>query len=156
MTEVTDGGADGAEARMEMGMEAMMLDLAAPQQRYLDFIAAGGFMQPMEGLALSYSRLNTEYVLRHHEQFSSVIDLGLGNVRPMIPLNVDPPMHSKYRKFLDPLFAPKRMDEQEDDITRRVNGFIDEFAWNELDAYGPHRVSGEYSTTDVRRFTTKP
>ena len=36
-------------------------------------------------------------------------------------------MHSKYRKLLDPLFAPKRMDEQEDDITRRVNGFIDAF-----------------------------
>ena len=37
-------------------------------------------------------------------------------------------MHSKYRKLLDPLFAPKRMDEQEADITRRVNGFIDAFA----------------------------
>jgi cytochrome P450 len=45
----------------------------------------------------------------------------------MIPLNVDPPMHSKYRKLLDPLFAPRRMDEQEEDITRRVNGFIDQF-----------------------------
>jgi cytochrome P450 len=53
--------------------------------------------------------------------------LELGNVRPLIPLNVDPPNHSKYRKLLDPLFAPKRMDEQEDDITRRVNSFIDEF-----------------------------
>ena len=53
--------------------------------------------------------------------------MSLGNVRPLIPLNVDPPQHSKYRKLLDPLFAPKRMDEQEDDITRRVNGFIDAF-----------------------------
>jgi cytochrome P450 len=88
---------------------------------------AARFAQPMEGVALSYSRANTDYVLRHHEQFSSVVDLGLGNVRPMIPLNVDPPMHSKYRKLLDPLFAPKRMDEQEADITRRVNGFIDVF-----------------------------
>jgi cytochrome P450 len=88
---------------------------------------AARFAQPMEGVALSYSRANTDYVLRHHEQYSSVVDLGLGNVRPMIPLNVDPPMHSKYRKLLDPLFAPKRMDEQEADITRRVNGFIDVF-----------------------------
>ena len=66
-------------------------------------------------------------MLRHHEEFSSQIDMNLGNIRPMIPLNVDPPMHSKYRKLLDPLFAPRRMDEQEEDITRRVNGFIDEF-----------------------------
>ena len=51
----------------------------------------------------------------------------LGNMRPLIPLNVDPPKHSKYRKMLDPLFAPKRMDEQEADITRRVNDFIDAF-----------------------------
>ena len=48
-------------------------------------------------------------------------------MRPLIPLNVDPPEHSKYRKILDPLFAPKRMDEQEDDITVRVNDFIDAF-----------------------------
>ena len=38
------------------------------------------------------------------------------------------PLHSKYRKLLDPLFAPKRMDEQEDDIGRRIaliDGFIE-------------------------------
>ena len=53
--------------------------------------------------------------------------MSLGNVRPLIPLNVDPPLHSKYRKLLDPLFAPKRMDEQEADITRRVIALIDGF-----------------------------
>jgi hypothetical protein len=36
------------------------------------------------------------------------------------------------------------------------SGFIDEFAWDEQRAYGPHRVSGEFTDTDVRRFTTKP
>jgi cytochrome P450 len=104
-----------------------LFDLSAPQQRYLDLIAAGGYVQPMEGFAISFLRENTEYVLRHHEQFSSRIEMSLGNVRPLIPLNVDPPMHAKYRKLLDPLFAPKRMDEQEDDIARRVNGFVDAF-----------------------------
>ena len=125
MTDVTDGTAEaGAYAQMAMGA---MLDLAAPQERYLDLIAQGGFIEPMPGMALSFSRATTEYVLRHHEEFTSVMDMNLGNVRPMIPLNVDPPMHSKYRKLLDPLFAPRRMDEQEEDITRRVNGFIDTF-----------------------------
>ena len=126
MTDATEDGAFAPEGHLEMALSAIT-DLAAPQQRYLDLIAGGGFEQPMEGVALSFSRVNTDYVLRHHEQFSSVVDLGLGNIRPMIPLNVDPPMHSKYRKLLDPLFAPKRMDEQEDDITRRVNLFIDAF-----------------------------
>ncbi len=109
-----------------MGMQAMY-DLAAPQARYLELIAQGGYVEAMEGLGLSFNRANTEYVLRHADEFSSRIDMSLGNVRPLIPLNVDPPQHSKYRKLLDPLFAPKRMDEQEEDITRRVNGFIDAF-----------------------------
>ena len=104
-----------------------MFDLAAPQPRYLDVIAQGGYVEVMDGLALSFSRANTEYILRHADEFSSRVDMSLGNVRPLIPLNVDPPQHSKYRKLLDPLFAPRRMEEQEEDITRRVNGFIDAF-----------------------------
>ena len=106
------------------GMEAM-LNLAAPQPGYQQAIADGGYLQPMEGFTVTFSRELTEHVLRHHELFSSRVEMNLGNVRPLIPLNVDPPQHSKYRKLLDPLFAPKRMDEQEEDITRRVNGFID-------------------------------
>jgi cytochrome P450 len=106
---------------------AALFDLSSPQPRYRDLLARGGFTQPMDQVALSFDRAITEHVLRHHELFSSRVEMKLGNVRPLIPLNVDPPQHSKYRKLLDPLFAPKRMDEQEDDITRRVNGFIDKF-----------------------------
>jgi cytochrome P450 len=120
---------DDSESHVADLQDAMALlgDLSAPQAAYLELIAKGGFVQPMDGFAISFSRANTDYVLRHHEVFSSRIDMNLGNVRPLIPLNVDPPMHSKYRKLLDPLFAPRRMDEQEEDITRRVNGFIDAF-----------------------------
>ena len=109
---------------------AAMLDLSAPQTAYRSMIEAGGFLEPAEGLALSFDRATTDHVLRHHELFSSRIEMKLGNVRPLIPLNVDPPQHSKYRKLLDPLFAPKRMDEQEDDITHRANGLIDQFIDN--------------------------
>jgi cytochrome P450 len=123
-TEDTGQGTTGADA--QMGMMAMY-DLAAPQERYLELLAQGGFVEAMSGLLLSFNRANTEYVLRHADEFTSRVEMTLGNVRPLIPLNVDPPQHSKYRKLLDPLFAPKRMDEQEEDITRRVNGFIDTF-----------------------------
>ncbi len=108
------------------GMQAL-LGLPAPQEKYKALIEQGGYLCPMEGLGLSFARADTEHVLRHHEVFSSRVEMHLGNVRPLIPLNVDPPEHSKYRKLLDPLFAPRRMDEQEEDITRRVNGFIDTF-----------------------------
>jgi cytochrome P450 len=128
MTDDTDARPVEASAAA-YGQDALqsMFDLAAPQSRYKTLIEQGGFVQPMDGMALSFSRDLTEFVLRHHELFSSRVDMNLGNVRPMIPLNVDPPQHSNYRKLLDPLFAPKRMDEQEEDITRRVNAFIDAF-----------------------------
>ena len=110
-------------------VEAMMgmLDLACPQPKYKMLMEAGGYIETGEHDALSFDRTITEHVLRHHEVFTSTIQMGLGNVRPLIPLNVDPPRHSKYRRLLDPLFAPKRMDEQEEDITRRVNALIDGF-----------------------------
>jgi len=113
-------------AYAQMSMQDMF-DLSAPQERYLQLMAQSPYIEAMPGLGLSFSRENTEFLLRHHELFSSRVEMSLGNVRPLIPLNVDPPNHSKYRKLLDPLFAPRRMDEQEEDITRRVNGFIDAF-----------------------------
>jgi cytochrome P450 len=111
---------------LQTGME-QLLDLASPQPRYRQVIEDGGLLQPMEGLSVTFSRALSDHVLRHHELFSSVGGLDLGNIRPLIPLNVDPPQHSKYRKILDPLFAPKQMDAQEADITARVNYFIDTF-----------------------------
>src|SRR5271168_1859783 len=86
-----------------------VVPLSCPQPPYLDMIEQGGLHCPMEGLAFTFSRELTNFVLRNHELFSSAVDLPLGNVRPLIPLNVDPPKHSMYRKILDPLFAPKRM-----------------------------------------------
>ncbi|MFI5053006.1 MAG: cytochrome P450 [Acidimicrobiia bacterium] len=127
MTDVSESAAEAPGAYSQLAMAAMF-DLAAPQPGYKTLIEQGGYAQPMEGFALSFDRANTEFVLRHHELFSSASEMNLGNVRPLIPLNVDPPNHSKYRKLLDPLFAPKRMDEQEEDITRRVNHYMDAFA----------------------------
>ena len=125
---MTDQGTPEATDAVEdtWGMDALF-DMSAPQPNYKALIEQGGYIDAMEGFAITFSREVTDYVLRHHEAFSSNSQLDLGNVRPLIPLNVDPPQHSKYRKLLDPLFAPRRMDEQEEDITRRVNGFIDTF-----------------------------
>jgi cytochrome P450 len=125
MSDETEAATEEAGG-MDAGME-LFLNLAAPQAGYRQAIEEGGFLQPMEGLTLTFSRALSDHVLRHHELFSSVGGIDLGNIRPLIPLNVDPPQHSKYRKILDPLFAPKQMDAQEADITERVNHFIDAF-----------------------------
>lgn len=45
----------------------------------------------------------------------------------LIPLQIDPPEHKRYRKMLDPLFSPRRMAVLEDEVVELVNGCIDEF-----------------------------
>jgi cytochrome P450 len=67
-------------------------------------------------------------VLRNPELFSSGIGAaGLGNIRPLIPLQIDPPEHRKYRKLLDPLFAPRQVRVLEESVTDLVDELIDSF-----------------------------
>jgi cytochrome P450 len=127
MGDELEGGLRATDSVSTMNDVSALLDLAAPQPTYRTLIERGGSTEAADGLTMAFTRENSDYVLRHHELFSSNIEMSLGNVRPLIPLNVDPPQHAKYRKLLDPLFAPKRMDEQEADITRRVNELIDGF-----------------------------
>ena len=69
-----------------------------------------------------------DYALRHAEIFSSNMDaVDLKNKRPMIPLQIDPPEHKKYRRLLDPLFAPRQMAKKEDEVRDLVNDLIDRF-----------------------------
>jgi cytochrome P450 len=103
-----------------------LFDLAEPQARYATMVEEGVVL-PMPGLAMVASRAAVDTVLRNHQVFSSEFGLDMGNIRPLIPLSIDPPNHSRYRKILDPLFAPKRMDAIEDDVAARVNHFIDSF-----------------------------
>ena len=104
-----------------------MFDLRSPQPRYQKMVAED-VLEPAQGFVVAASRAAVDEVLRDPETFSSEGFLDLGNTRPLIPLSVDPPRHVKYRKILDPLFAPKQMDAAEADITARVNHFIDAFA----------------------------
>src|SRR3954462_4191536 len=67
---------------------------------------------------------------RRPDVFSSAATqttLAMGSVRPLIPLQIDPPDHVKYRKILDPLFAPRRMAALEEPVAALVNDLIDGF-----------------------------
>src|SRR5438270_9474634 len=91
-----------------------LLDYKAPQPIYRTMLEAGPLAQTGPGVTMTVSREAVNEAGKHPELFSSEGIYDLGNVRPLIPLAVDPPGHSKYRKILDPLFAPKRMDAFED------------------------------------------
>jgi len=73
------------------------------------------------------TRALVDEALRDPGLYSSEDLVEQGNTLPLIPLNIDPPDHVGYRKLLDPLFAPRRIDALEADITERVNHFIDAF-----------------------------
>jgi cytochrome P450 len=103
-----------------------LAESACPQPRYQQLVEAE-VMEAMPGMFMVASRAAVEATFKNNEVFSSEGFLDLGNVRPLIPLSVDPPRHLKYRKILDPIFAPKQMDAIEDDVTERVNHFIDQF-----------------------------
>jgi cytochrome P450 len=53
--------------------------------------------------------------------------ISIGNVRPLIPLQINPPEHVKYRRLLDPLFAPKQVALLENDVRKLSNQLIDDF-----------------------------
>ncbi len=66
--------------------------------------------------------------LRGADTFSSDMDaIALGNVRPLIPLQIDPPDHLKYRKLLDPFFAPREIALLETEVRRLTNELVDAF-----------------------------
>jgi cytochrome P450 len=65
--------------------------------------------------------------LRDPDTFSSAIDLKLGNVRPMIPQQLDPPAQTRYRRLLDPMFSRKKMAELVPAIRAHAAALIDQF-----------------------------
>ena len=86
---------------------------------------------PIQGGPVCLARYeDVLFALRHPEIFSAVMPAGLiGNKRPLIPLHIDPPEQTKYRKFLDPLFSNKKMLSMEGDVreiaSNLVSGFSD-------------------------------
>ena len=67
------------------------------------------------------------WALRHPEIFSSDMaeETELGNERPMIPQQIDPPAHARYRRLLDPLFSRRRSLGLEPEVRRQANALID-------------------------------
>lgn len=69
------------------------------------------------------------WALRKPEIFSSdmAVEMALGNERPMIPQQVDPPTQAHYRRLLDPLFSRRRSLALEPEVRRQANELIDKF-----------------------------
>jgi cytochrome P450 len=124
-----DGEERGMSSYEATTPSAGFADTAAdPQPAYRAMREAAAVL-PFDGnMVIVCRRGEIEEAFRRPDIFSSNMSaVDLQNVRPMIPLQIDPPDHKKYRKILDPLFAPRRMAELEEPLTRLVNDLLDRF-----------------------------
>ncbi|OOK73808.1 cytochrome P450 family protein [Mycobacterium kansasii] len=105
-----------------------MTGIAEPQPMYKALRESTPVFRAPQAVVLS--RLaDIEMALKRTDLFSSNMDaVDLGNLRPLIPLQIDPPEHAKYRRILDPLFTPREMARREPYVTELVNEMIDRFA----------------------------
>jgi cytochrome P450 len=71
------------------------------------------------------------YALQHFELFATApsvnVPAGLGQRRPLLPMEVDPPVQSRYRALLLPVFSPARMKSIEGRIRDVTDSLIDSF-----------------------------
>lgn len=106
------------------------LDIAGPPQEMYRFLRDHMPVLEIESDLMTGKSValhdDVMFVLQHPEIFSSLGGAEIGQVRPLIPLEIDPPEHLKFRKLLDPLFAPRRVAELESSTRALVGTLIDE------------------------------
>lgn len=103
-----------------------MFDTRSPQPDYLSVFAEGEPVRPIEGMAVVGSRTGIDAVALRPELFTAEGVIEMGNVRPLIPISIDGPEHAFYRRALEPLFAPSRMESYRPMLVARMNELIDE------------------------------
>ncbi|MGH9025362.1 MAG: cytochrome P450 [Acidimicrobiia bacterium] len=86
-------------------------------------------LEDANGLVLLTRYEDVHHAFRQPDVFSSAMEaVQIGQDRPLIPLQIDPPEHAKYRRLLDPHFSPKQVASLEDDARRLVAELVDRFA----------------------------
>ncbi len=102
--------------------------LAHPQPMFKmlrDTAPAIDLGEEMGGMTIVGGDEDIRHVLSHPEIFSSGVDaVHIGQVRPLIPLQIDPPEHKNFRKLLDPIFAPKQVALLEENTRALVRDLI--------------------------------
>ncbi len=103
-------------------------DMAANPQPIFKALRDGSPVLALEGSLVLSRKADIDEALRHPEMFTSNMSaVDLKNIRPLIPLQIDPPDHKKYRRLLDPIFAPRLMTAMEEEVAVLVNDLIDRF-----------------------------
>jgi cytochrome P450 len=101
---------------MELDLSSMMTDPALANNPWPVYAGLRDYA-PAIAAPFSRSRSGKVVVLSRYEDIRKALSSPelfeanganeMGQQRPCIPLDVDPPNHAKYRKLLDPLFSPR-------------------------------------------------
>ncbi|OSC31623.1 cytochrome P450 [Mycobacterium europaeum] len=85
----------------------------------------GEVVQGREQVVLT-SAAAVEFVAKRPELFSSARAFDrLGSPVPLVPIAIDPPDHTRFRRLLDPFFSPRKMAEREPELRRQAGELID-------------------------------
>ncbi|MCK9541428.1 MAG: cytochrome P450 [Novosphingobium sp.] len=72
------------------------------------------------------------HILSNPQLFTSQGQAGfaqmLGESWAMLPLEIDPPMHGKFREILNPILYPRVVSKMAEGVRQRANDLIDQFA----------------------------
>src|ERR1700712_4100560 len=67
-----------------------------------------------------------EFAAKKPEIFSSAKAFDrLGSPVPLVPIAIDPPDHTRFRRMLDPFFSPRKMAEREPELRRQAGELIE-------------------------------
>ncbi|MEY2425294.1 MAG: hypothetical protein QOI61_866 [Actinomycetota bacterium] len=115
---------------MNLGdMEGMDLEASAhPQPLFKGLREAGAVVDMIEDLNMVIvgNAEDIREVLMHPDVYSSGVDaVQIGQVRPLIPLQIDPPRHKYFRRLLDPIFGRETVAELEPRTRELVKELID-------------------------------
>jgi cytochrome P450 len=111
-----------------LSMGAADPEMAAhPQPGYQLLRETTPVMRVPDGPVVITRHDDVMFALKNPELFSSINAIEIGNVRPLIPLQIDPPDHVKYRRLLDPIFAPREMAKLEPKVRALVTDLLNTF-----------------------------
>lgn len=127
----TSGGddriVDSMAAESVGGDLAAALAVAEPQATYAA-IAQTPILKLPGGVCVVGAARSVDALTRNsHVRGSGAVGNTGGAERPLIPLDIDRPEHTKYRKLLDPIFAQKVIAPLESDVRRLADELIDGF-----------------------------
>ena len=92
------------------------------------YLRSAGDVFENEGIWHFISAEAVKFALQNPKLFSNQFgDTTSGAVVPGIPNGIDPPEHVRYRRVIDPMFAPRVVKEMEPGLRRQVNELIDAF-----------------------------